>query len=66
MSKVEQVENQVRELTAAELRAFRLWFAEFDAAAWDQQFEADVKAGKFNDLAERALREHDSGHSTKL
>jgi hypothetical protein len=66
MSRVEQIENQVRELNAAELQAFRQWFAEFDAAAWDRQFGDDLKAGKFNGLAERALRDHQSGRSTKL
>ncbi len=33
---------------------------------WDRQFEGDVKAGKFDRLAERALRAHSSGKSTKL
>jgi hypothetical protein len=58
MSRVEHIESQVRELTNAEMQAFRRWFAEFDAAAWDRRFEEDVKAGKFNDRAQRALRNH--------
>lgn len=49
-----------------ELAAFRQWFAEFDAAAWDCQFETDVKAGKLDALAERALRDQSAGNSKKL
>jgi hypothetical protein len=66
MSKIEQIEGAVRELSAEELSTFRAWFAEFDADAWDQQFEADVRAGKLDALAERALRDHSSGRSTEL
>jgi hypothetical protein len=36
----------VRISTPQDLREFRHWFAEFDAEAWDQQFERDVATGK--------------------
>jgi hypothetical protein len=54
MSRVEKIESQISELSSSEPAAFREWFAEFDASAWDRQFEADVKAGKFDSLAEQA------------
>ncbi|MEX2304482.1 MAG: hypothetical protein WD733_26300 [Bryobacterales bacterium] len=66
MSKVESIENQIQELSAEELATLREWFAKYDAAAWDRQFEADVHAGKLDALAERALRDHLAGRSTKL
>ncbi len=66
MSKVEILEKQVAGLSPEELARFRLWFAEFDAHAWDRQFEADAKAGKLDALAEKALRAHAAGQSTKL
>jgi hypothetical protein len=66
MSKIEEIEGAVKELSAKELSAFRAWFAEFDADSWDRQFEADVKSGKLDALAERALREHSTGRSTEL
>lgn len=66
MSTVKQLEEQIRQMTEEELAAFRRWFAEFDAEVWDQQFEADVRAGKLDSLAEQALRDHESGRSTKL
>ncbi len=66
MSRVENIESEIRELSPEELTAFREWFTKFDAEAWDRQFEADVKAGKLDSLAERALRDHAAGRSTKL
>jgi hypothetical protein len=66
MSKIEEIEEGVKELSAEELSVFRAWFSKFDADAWDRQFEADVKAGRLDALAERALREHAEGRSTKL
>jgi len=66
MSSVEQVENQVKGLSADELSEFRVWFAEFDAEAWDRQIEADSRRGALNSLAERALAEHEAGQSTVL
>ncbi len=66
MKKVEEIEGQIKALSHEELAAFRAWFAEFDAEVWDSQFEADVKAGKLDKLAERARRDHAEGRSTKL
>ncbi len=36
------------------LAEFSRWFAEFDAAAWDRQLEADVTAGKLDALLTEA------------
>ncbi len=66
MSKVETIEGQIRALSAEDLAKFREWFARFDAEFWDRQLEADVQAGKLDRLGESALRDHQSGKSTKL
>ena len=66
MSKVENLEKQILQLSPDELAEFRRWFAEFDAHLWDRQFESDVKTGKLDALAEKALRAHAAGESTKL
>ena len=66
VSRVELIEDQLKELTTDELKAFREWFAQFDAEIWDRQFESDVRSGKLNDLAERALADHKAGRSTEL
>ena len=66
MGKIENLERQIKDLSAKELSKFRTWFAKFDAEAWDRQFDADVRAGKLDALAEKALRAHASGETTKL
>ncbi len=63
---MKDIESQIKELSAEELAAFRRWLAEFDAEAWDRQFEADVKAGKLDGLAARALQDHADGQSKQL
>jgi len=61
MSSVNEIENAVLRLTPAELDAFRAWFAEFDAAAWDRQIEDDVTAGRLDALADEALEDLRAG-----
>jgi hypothetical protein len=66
MSRVEEIEAEIQQMSSQELASFRAWFVEFDAESWDRQFEADVKAGRLDALAAAALRDHDAGNSTKL
>ena len=66
MDKIENIENEVRGLTATELATFREWFLEFDAAAWDRQIERDSTSGKLADLSRKSLSDHKSGKSTEL
>jgi hypothetical protein len=60
------VECDVSLLSSEDLAAFRAWFAEFDAAAWDKQIEKDVAAGRLDALAEKALKHFREGHCTDL
>ncbi|MEK6633037.1 MAG: hypothetical protein AABY94_06950 [Nitrospirota bacterium] len=66
MSKVEAIEEQIEKLSPDELAAFRRWYAAFDAEIWDRQLEADVRAGKLDAFAKKALRAHTSGQSKPL
>ena len=66
MSKVEQIENEVQELSAEELARFRDWFLEFDWEAWDRQLERDVETGKLDVLADEAVREHAAGKTKPI
>jgi hypothetical protein len=66
MGKVEKIEREIQDLSAEEMTELREWFAAFDAEAWDRQFEADVRAGKLDALAEKALKAHESGRTTKF
>jgi hypothetical protein len=66
MSTVNEIEDAIRRLPDEDLVALRAWFAEFDAAAWDRQFERDVAEGRLDALAEEALRDSREGRCTEL
>ena len=66
MSTVQDIETAVRKLSREELSAFRTWFVEFDAAAWDRQFEEDVYAGRLETVAEEALKDFHEGRCRDL
>jgi hypothetical protein len=66
MSTVREIETAVSKLSRQELSAFRDWFAEFDAEAWDKQFEADATAGHLDALADDAIRDLREGHCRDL
>ncbi|MER8956815.1 hypothetical protein NKH98_29845 [Mesorhizobium sp. M0833] len=51
MSKLEQIEKSVAELSPEELRAFAAWFEALQADMWDRQIEADAKGGRLDKLA---------------
>jgi hypothetical protein len=66
MSTVQEIEDAIRKLLDDDLVAFRAWFAEFDASAWDRQFEQDVAEGRLNAPADEALRGAREGRCTEL
>jgi hypothetical protein len=66
MSTIQEIQMAVSELSSEELAVFRAWFAEFDAKAWDQEFEQDVAAGRLDALAEEALQDLHGGRCTDL
>jgi hypothetical protein len=54
MADMKSLEQAVEALAPSDLAEFRRWFAEFDAAAWDRQLEADATAGKLDALLAEA------------
>ena len=66
MTKIEAIEKQVSRLSPEELAEFRLWFAGFDAAAWDREIKADIESGKLDALADKALGALSSGRCSDL
>ena len=66
MSSVKEIESAISKLSSEELSKFRAWFTEFDAAAWDKQFEQDATSGRLDGLAEEALRDLREGRCTEL
>ena len=65
-SRVQEIEEQVRKLSGAELRVFRAWLDEYEEQLWDRKFEAEAAAGTWDDLADKALADHREGKSTPL
>jgi len=66
MTKLEQIEKSVAELSPEELKAFAAWFEALQADMWDRQMEADAKAGRLDKLAEQALADHRAGRTRPL
>jgi hypothetical protein len=66
MSELEQLERQIEQLSPEELAKFRAWFVEFDAQAWDRQIEADLQAGKLDQLIEDAISDYKSGKAREI
>ncbi|MEO8682141.1 MAG: hypothetical protein ABI665_24045 [Vicinamibacterales bacterium] len=63
MTTVAEISGAVKRLPKRDLARFRKWFAEYDAAVWDRQIEADVEAGKLDALIREARRDHKAGRT---
>jgi hypothetical protein len=50
MSKIEELQDQIQKLSPEEHAQLRNWFWDMDWIKWDAQIEADVKAGKLDEL----------------
>ena len=61
MSKVEEIERAIQQLSSDDLSEFRAWFATFDAEVWDREFDEDVQAGRLDALAQEALDDWHGG-----
>ena len=50
MRKIEEIEQQIKNLSREEFAELREWFLEQDWKAWDAQIEADSNSGKLDRL----------------
>ena len=66
MRKIEKIEHEIQGLSPPELAAFRRWFREFDAEAWDHQIEEDIQVGKLDALADAALKSFEAGKCSEI
>ena len=66
MMQVQKIKKAVSRLPKVQLKEFRIWFEEFDAAQWDKEFEEDVASGKLNDLATQAISDFRKGQFKKI
>ena len=51
---VHEIEAAIAQLPRHEISELSRWFEEFQNQAWDEQIERDAKAGRFDELIERA------------
>jgi hypothetical protein len=63
---VQELEQAVQTLPAAEFQQFSTWFDEWRSDQWDRQIERDSMAGRLDHLAEAALAQFRAGHFTAL
>jgi len=66
MTRVQKLEQEVKQLTRDELAVFRKWFVEYDWDQWDRQIEEDVLAGRLDKLAEEALADNKAGRTKEI
>ncbi|MCD6440402.1 MAG: hypothetical protein J7L86_01255 [Candidatus Marinimicrobia bacterium] len=66
MPNIQEIESAILLLSKDDLTNFRDWFDKFDAKLWDKQFENDVKSGKLDNLANRAISDFQSGKCKEL
>ena len=63
---VKDIQEAVAQLSADDLASFRIWYEDFDAKIWDEQFEDDVNAGRLDALADQALADFRAGRYEEL
>ena len=61
----EPIEN-IKNLPKNDLRILLEWVENFEQELWDKEFEEDVRLGKLDKLAERAIRDFRAGKCLKL
>ncbi len=66
MQTIQEIQSVVSQLSTEQLARFRDWFDEFDAKAWDKQFEKDVKSGKLDRLANQVIADFRAGKCKEL
>ena len=66
MDKIEKIGRELREFSRSELAAFRRWFHEFNAQAWDREMEEDAQAGKLDAMVEAALQDLKGGRCREI
>jgi len=66
MTRLEKLEREIKALSPDEVRKLADFIAELRADLWDAQMEADVKAGKLDELMDEALADLDAGRTRPL
>jgi hypothetical protein len=63
---IKEIESAIARLPPSELAKLAEWFAEFQAQAWDERLERDVKAGRLDSLLKEAEQDFEQGRCEPL
>ena len=66
MSTVLEIEDAVTHLPDSDFQTFAAWFDEVRARRVDGAFESAILGGQFEEMAARAIRDHQTGSTTAL
>ncbi len=66
MTKLQQIEKSVEELSDEEMKSFAAWFEELRWQRWDRQIELDSESGKLDRIIKEARAEIAQGKTTPL
>lgn len=61
MKTVEEIEQEIQELSPAGVAELAAWLAEYDAKVWDKQMDEDAASGRLDFLFAEAGKERKSG-----
>ncbi len=61
MTKLEDIEKAVTQLSTEELAKLRAFLDELEADLWDAQIERDAKSGKLDKLEQRVIADYKAG-----
>ncbi|WP_456324916.1 hypothetical protein [Desulfonauticus submarinus] len=65
MQLYEVIEN-IKKLSAKDLKILLEWIEDYEQKLWDQEFERDVRLGKLDKLAEQAIKDFQAGKCREL
>lgn len=63
---LQELEAAVTQLPVEDLTAFARWFDEYLADAWDRRIEADILAGRLEEIGQRADAAFNAGQCEPL
>jgi hypothetical protein len=63
---VQELENAIRQLSHEEFARLAQWIDEYRADHWDRQIEADIRAGRLDEVARSADADFEVGRCTPL
>ena len=66
MSTLAEIEEAIEQLPPPKFRELRHWIAERDWREWDGLIEADVAAGKFDELRKKVRADDAAGKCSEL